>query len=209
MSVELQPIHYWVLYKIQLQETLIEELLRWSNEKGGHSTELQAESYRLYGKPIDENFHRSLENTNVDRCLQEKLRSAQYRLAYIFTKLLEEKYITLDETKDIFRENGIITARKIGIYEKGIIDAREVYKRLYDCLPEGRPSDEINEVIISTPEEVVWKTKECIQETYWNQVGGDSIYFYVLRQVWIEGFLQEGSMYCEELKKSVYTIRKK
>ncbi|MEF9959164.1 MAG: hypothetical protein RR448_12250 [Niameybacter sp.] len=210
MRETLGPIHYWLYHKIQLQEQLIEELLRWGNEKRAEVIELRIESHKLYGKPAEGKLETCVQGKDIHRWLQEKLDSVEYRLAYIFTLLLDDKYITMEETQAIFRENGLNTAKSMHICkaQDKPMDARELYKRIYDCLLEGMPCDDVNEIIVSTVDEVVWKRTKCIHEKYWKQVGGDIIYFYVFRQAWVEGFLQDSGMKYEELQRHIYAIKK-
>nr|WP_307990955.1 hypothetical protein [uncultured Niameybacter sp.] len=209
MSAVLGPIHYWLYNKIELQEALIEELLRWANEKGGEIEELREESYKLYGTPVRGKLEEYIDASNIHGWLQDRLISVEHRLAYIFTHLLDDKYITIEEAKSIFNEQGIKTAKKIKVYaldEK--IDVREVYKKIFDCLPEGMPCDRVNEVIRETEEEVVWKMTKCVHEEYWKEVGGDIIYYYMLRRAWIQGFLKNSGLQYEEIQKHTFTIRR-
>lgn len=209
MSTTLGPIHYWLYHKIELQEALIEELLRWANEKGGEIEELREESYKLYGKPVESKLEECIEHSNIHGWLQDKLASVEYRLAYIFTYLLDDKYITIEEAKSIFYEQGSKVAKKMEVYIKDQkVDAREVYKKIYDCLLEGMPCDRINEVVVATEDEVVWKITKCIHEDYWKQVNGDIIYHNLLRRAWIQGFLKGSNLQYEEIQKNTYTIRR-
>ena len=209
MSAVLGPIHYWLYHKIEMQEALIEELLRWANEKGGEIEELREESYKHYGTPAKGNLEECIDSSNIHGWLQDRLASVEYRLAYIFTHLLDDKYITIEEAKSIFSEQGTKTAKKMKVYDLDKkIDVREVYKKIYDCLPEGMPCDHVNKLIVETEDEVVWKMTRCVHEAYWKEVGGDIIYYYMLRLAWIQGFLKHSGLQYEEIQRYTFTIRR-
>lgn len=209
MEMVLEPIHHWLYNQIELQEALIEELLRWANEKGGIVEELRQESYKLYGKPIKGKIEDSIDDQNMHRWLQEKFISAEHRLAYIFTYLLDDKYITIEEVKSIFYEQGSKVAAQFKLYKSDEpVDVRQVYKKIYDCLPDGLPSDNINEVIQSTKDEVVWRTTRCVHESYWKEVGGDIIYYYMLRRAWIQGFLKNSGLHYEEIQRYTFKMKR-
>lgn len=205
MSAFLGPIHHWLFNKINIQENLIEELLKFAEDKAGEVLELRQEGYDKYGVPVIGDLEDIIEGGNIHGWLQERVTSVEYRLAYVMTHLIEDKYITIEEAKNLFKANGKQTFSKL---EEEVLTPMGAYQAIFDSLLEGMPCDRVNEVITSNEDEVIWKVSRCIHEAYWNEVGGDIIYFYMIRTAWIEGFLEETPMHYEKVEDQTYRIRK-
>lgn len=205
MSAFLGPIHHWLFNKINIQENLTKELLEFAEDKAAEVLELRQESYNKYGTPVKGNLEDIIEGDNIHGWLQERVTSAEYRLAYVVTHLIDDKYITIEEAKNLFRANGKKTFSKL---EEEVLTPVGAYEAIFDSLLEGMPCDRVNEVITSNEDEVIWKVSRCIHEAYWNEVGGDIIYFYMIRNAWIEGFLEGTSMHYEKIEDQTYRIRK-
>ena len=205
MSAFLGPIHHWLFNKINIQENLIEALLKFAEEKTGETLALRQESYAKYGTPVTGNLEDIIEGNNIHGWLQERVTSAEYRLAYTMTHLMNQNYITIEEAKNLFKANGQQTFASL---DEDIVTPMDCYQAIFDSLLEGMPCDRVNEVITSNEDEVVWRASRCIHEAYWNEVDGDISYFYILRNAWIEGFVEGSSMHYENAGDQTYKIRK-
>lgn len=205
MSAFLGPIHFWLFNKINIQEDLIETLLKFAEDKLGHVLNLRQESYNQYGIRVTGDLEDIIEGGNIHGWLQERITSAEYRLAYVVTHLINEQHITLEEAAELFKQEGKKESIKLQAED---LTPPELYQTIFDSLLEGMPCDRVLEVVTSNDDEVVWRMVTCIHQSYWSEVGGDIIYFYTLRDAWIKGFLEDSQMIYEEIGDKTYKIRK-
>lgn len=186
MSAFLGKIHYWLYDKIQLQEKIIDNIIKLSKVKGYNCEGLVNESYTKYGFPVTGILENEIEHTNIHGWLQQRIISAENRLAYVVTELLRNDVVTKEEVADIFYKNGMKIMEELGISEGY---PEDFFKLIFDYMLEGMPCDRVNEVIENKENEIIWRTTRCLHGDYWRNVQGDFNNFYYFRDSWINGFL--------------------
>lgn len=65
MSAFLGKIHYWLYNKIQFHEALIEEVAKYSANKGFNAKELLEKSYLEFGYLVKGNLENEIEHSNI------------------------------------------------------------------------------------------------------------------------------------------------
>ena len=71
--------------------------------------------------------------------------------------------------------------------------ASGLFKMVFDNLVEGMPCDRVNLVEDESEEIVTWVTTTCVHKRFWDAVGGDVNNYYILKDGWIEGFVNASS----------------
>lgn len=186
MSAFLGKIHYWLYNKIQLQEDLIEGILKFAKEKDISVQEIEKEVFEKYGYPERRALETVIDNGNIHGWLQTKIQSVELRTAAIVTELINNHGIKVDEIGKIYFENAKAVMKNI---EEKDISPSEMFQLIFEYLLEGMPCDRVNEVISEAEKEFSWKTTVCIHKQYWEEVNGDVSNFYILKNSWINGFL--------------------
>ena len=192
MSLYLGKVHYWLFNKILWFEGLETEIINLAKEEGLDIDSLSKEINEKYGErtpdlPLEE----MIDTTNIHGWLQEKINSAEGRMAAWTTRVLNNnKEVTL-KMENIYTTQGIKAAKEVK--EKGIelITAVEIFNSINDYILDGMPCDRVNEVVTSEENIVEWKRRICVHEHIWNSEQGDVSYFYKLRSLWIKAFVSE------------------
>jgi hypothetical protein len=190
MSAFLGKIHYWLFNKILLHENIIDEITRVSSDKGVNTNSIIESSYKKYGLPVRGNLENEIEHSNIHGWLQEKIASVEKRLAFIITELLNEGTISKEEIANVFKQNAESTMKVINASEG---NPQDYFTLVFDYMLEGMPCDRVNEIVENNSEKITWKTTRCLHRDYWNEVGGDVVNYYYLRNSWINGFLSAGN----------------
>lgn len=188
MSLFLGKIHYWLYDKIVLFEKLEGEIILWAK-----NNELPIEGWLEnirdeYGIPLgNESLEEIIDTNNIHGWLQDKISKAEIRQAYIITNILNlnEKYIK--DLSSIYQKQGKVLASTIE--NQGNNTPQDLHKIVFDYLLEGMPCERVQEVIKSNENEFIWKTTTCIHKKYWDLAKGDINNFYILRDIWIEAFV--------------------
>lgn len=188
MSAFLGQIHYWLYNKIVLHEGLINSIVELAGARGFETNNLVEDSYSKFGEPVTGALEDHIEHSNIHGWLQERIFSVEKRLAYITTGLLKADAVRAEEIEEIFRKNGIETARSLEISES---KPQDLFKLIFDNMLEGMPCDRVNEITENTEDSMTWKTTRCLHQDHWDQVGGDIGNFHRFRESWINGFLRE------------------
>jgi len=192
MSLYLGKVHYWLFNKILWFEGLETKIINLAKEEGLDIDSLSKEINAKYGErtpdlPLEE----MIDTTNIHGWLQEKINSAEGRMAAWTTRVLNNnKEVTL-KMENIYTTQGIKAAKEVK--EKGIelITAVEIFNSINDYILDGMPCDRVNEVVTSEEDIVEWKRRICVHEHTWNNEQGDVSYFYKLRSLWIKAFVSE------------------
>ncbi|URZ01613.1 hypothetical protein [Clostridium felsineum] len=186
MSAFLGKIHYWLYNKIQLHESLIEDIINRSKEKGYNGEELLNESYSKYGCPVKGSLEDNINHDNIHGWLQERIISVETRLAYIITEILKANILSMEEISKVFYESGVNAAKEVEINEA---PPQEVFNLIFNYMLEGMPCDRVNQVVENNESKISWITAVDIHKDYWDKVEGDVKNFDYFRDSWISGFL--------------------
>lgn len=193
MSLYLAKIHYWLYDKILLHERLINSIATLAEERGYSSGNLIIDSYGKFGAPVTGALEDNISLSNIHGWLQERIFSVEKRLAYVVTELLKEEVLAIEELGQIFYENGSEAMNNLGAK---VAAPKDVFTLIFDHMLEGMPCDNVNQITESIDDAISWKTTRCLHKSHWEEVAGDILNFYRLRDDWIKGFLSaSGSAY--------------
>lgn len=204
MSAFLGPIHYWLYNKIQLQQDLVEEIIRLG--KTQYDLDLKDELDTNYGVSGTRPLEEVIDETNIHGWLQTQVSQAEYKLAYSIIRLTKEYGTALDEIKVLFTLNG---KKQRAHVEGNNLNAKELYMEISNKLLDGMPCDHANLVLENTEMKVVWKRNTCVHQKYWEAVGIDIQLYYQLREAWIKGFLSEAMEVFEKIDDVTYSLKKR
>lgn len=203
MSAFLGPIHYWLYNKIKIQNSITTEILHLSEELNLNYRETIDNKYgKIEIRPLEE----VIDTNNIHGWLQECIRVVEYRLAFVVTRLLQEKPEVIDALKKIYKNTGI----KLSSVDKNST-VSEIFKAaITDSLLDGMPCDHVNVVESEDDEqEIVWKRNQCVHKEFWESVGGDVKNYYLLRDEYINGFIQNTDAIYEKIDDSRFKIYRK
>lgn len=186
MSAFLGKIHYLLYSKIQLNEDLLDDILKLAEERKVPVQEIKNAVYEKYGFPERRELEGVIALENIHGWLQGKIQSVEYRTAAVVTELINNYGIKINEIAEIYYDNGKKIMEGLG---PGEYTQKELFMIIYDYMLEGMPCDRINQVVNDSENEFSWQTTTCIHKEFWNSVQGDVSNFYVLRSAWINGLL--------------------
>ncbi|MGP1575954.1 MAG: hypothetical protein ACTTH7_00420 [Treponema sp.] len=179
MSSFLAPIHFWLYNKIQIQEALINSIAQMAEDKG-----FLCGTGSYSGEPLPD-LRAAIDLGNIHGWLQDKICSSEQRLAGLVTEILSD-----DESR-----LGTILARAEAFGKNYAIPqgsgAQEAYTVIGDTLLNGMPCDRVEEVVINTPELVVWKNITDLHAPYWEEIKGKAAHYWDIRAAIIRGLLSE------------------
>lgn len=187
MSAFLGPIHYWLYNKIQLQEELIQDILK-VNENHAWDKTLEKEMNETCGEAERRPLEEVIDQGNIHGWLQYHIGISEARLAYAVTRLMKEEESRLTILKE--------TAYRFGQKHKiqTGVGADEAFKILNDSLLDGMPCDRVNEPIQQSKEKAVWRQTQCVHQDYWKEIDGDISVYYELREQMIKGMLLDSGL---------------
>lgn len=198
MSAFLGPIHFWLYNKIKIQNDIVENILSLAEN---NNLNMRNYIYKTFGngelKPLDE----VIDVNNIHGWLQEQVTKVENKLACTITEIYSEKPELNEEIKRIFKKKG---AEVTTLNENSTIG--EIYKSLNDTLLDGMPCDRAYAVISQDENEVTWVRNVCVHEQFWNEAGGDIKNYYMLRDEFIDGLLQNANVKYEKTNDSTYKI---
>ena len=192
MSLYLGKVHYWLFNKILWFEGLENEIITLAKNEGLDIDNLSKEINDKYGEqtpqlPLEE----MIDTSNIHGWLQEKISSAEGRMAAWTTKIINNNSEVTLKMENIYTQQGIKAAKEVK--DKGIeLDtAVDIFNSINDYILDGMPCDRVNEVVISEENVVEWNRRICVHRDIWNKEQGDVNYFYKLRSLWIKAFVTE------------------
>lgn len=192
MSLYLGKVHYWLFNKILWFEGLENEIITLAKNEGLDIEKLGKDINDKYGEqtpklPLEE----IIDTSNIHGWLQEKISSAEGRMAAWTTKIINNNNEITSKMESIYTKQGIKAAKEVK--DKGIeIDtAVDIFNSINDYILDGMPCDRVNEVVTSEKNIVEWNRRICVHEQIWNKEQGDVDYFYKLRSLWIKAFVSE------------------
>lgn len=200
MSAFLGPIHNWVYNKIQIQQEIVEEIIKISKEI---IPELKEKLDREYGISETGVLEHVIDESNIHGWLQKNVSQAEKKLADSVTTILKENPDSLEDMKQIFKEKG--KENSAGIEKE---NASSAYKVLTDTLLDGMPCDHANSLIENSEEKVIWKRNACVHKEFWDGVNGDITIYYVLREEFIKGCLEDTGLTYEKADENTNIIKR-
>ncbi|NLJ89345.1 MAG: hypothetical protein GX323_00475 [Clostridiales bacterium] len=205
MSLFLGPIHYWLHGKIKIQNTIVEEIIAYAKEEYGtnYREYLDTEYGIIESAPLEE----VIDESNIHGWLQERIHRVEKHLAYTVTNILKDHPESLDKLKEIYKNTGKNQAQKLNINHEAT--ASMIYKAaINDSLLDGMPCDHVNSVNSQEEDSITWTRNECVHKEFWNAVDGDISIYYLLRDEYINGFLENTGAKYEKIGEATYRIRK-
>ena len=138
---------------------------------------------KLPNKPLEE----MIDTGNIHGWLQEKISSAEGRMAAWTFKILEnDKELTLSKLENIYIEQGIKAGNEVKDNSEQIDNAVDIFNKINDYILDGMPCDRVNEVIISEENIVKWSRRVCVHKNVWKKENIHVELFYNLRSLWIK-----------------------
>ncbi len=205
MSAFLGPIHYWLYGKIKIQNSIVEDILTLA--KADYDLDYREYLDTEYGIIENDPLEEVIDESNIHGWLQERIHRVERHLAYAVTNVLKEDEKALDKIKEIYKNTGIKQAASSQINKEST--ASQLYKSaVNDSLLDGMPCDHVNAVNSQEENSITWKRNECLHEGFWNEVDGDISIYYLLRDEYINGYLENTGAKYEKLSESTYKISK-
>lgn len=192
MSLFLGKIHYWLFNKILWFERLEDEIINLAKEEGLNIENISKEINEKYGaklpnKPLED----MIDTGNIHGWLQEKIHSAEGRMAAWTTTIIDNNENSKVKMEKIYNYQGIKAAREVIENSGKLTSAVDIFNSINDYILDGMPCDRVNEVIASEENIVEWKRTICVHKEIWDRENGDVNYFYILRSLWIKAFVNE------------------
>ncbi len=186
MSAFLGKIHYWLYNKIQVEETILEEILNQAKSKGFDTVSFEKEITAKYGTATKGSLEDEINHDNIHGWLQDRITSVESRLASTVTTLLNNNTLTFEEIETIFENNAKSIATSV---EAGNMEPSSMFNLVYDYLLAGMPCDRVNAVEEASDVSVKWSTSIDIHIKYWELVGGNVENFHKFIETWIKTFV--------------------
>lgn len=193
MSKFLGPIHFWLYNKINIQHNIVDKIISFTEVKN-LNLNLRNTLTKKYGEAEMKPLEEVIDVTNIHGWLQGKVSLEEYRLADAVTSILAENPSMLEDLKTIFFNMGKSVSR---LNENSSL--AEIYKAINDTLLDGMPCDRANELISQEENELVWKRNVCVHRSYWDEVNGDIDIYYLLRDEFIKGLLENVNVTYEKV----------
>ena len=211
MSLFLGKIHYWLFNKVLWFEGLEGEIIKLAKDKGIDVEKLEAEINSKYGaKTPNKNLEDMIDTSNIHGWLQEKIHSAEGRMASWTKVILENNQDYILDMRKVYEKQGVSAANEAKESLENI-NAETIFNSMNDYILDGMPCDRVNEVIDSSEESIMWKRRVCVHKDIWENEGISVDVFYELREHWINAFvntMNNNYEYCK-LEDSIQSIRKK
>ncbi|MDR3595180.1 hypothetical protein [Clostridium sp.] len=191
MSLFLGKIHYWLFDKILWFEGLESDVINLAKSENLDVETLSKDINEKYGeklpnKPLED----MIDTSNIHGWLQEKISSAEGRMAAWTSKILENDKNDLSKLEKIYIEQGIKAGNEVNNSFGKIDNAVDLYNKINDYILDGMPCDRVNEVLTSDENIVKWKRTICVHKSAWEKEGVNVNDFYNLRNLWIKSFVE-------------------
>ncbi len=186
MSAFLGKIHYWLYNKIQVEESILVEILNQASKKGFDVTSFEKEITSKFGNATIGDLADEITHDNIHGWLQDRITSVESRLAATVTTLLNTNILTKEEIESVFVANAKAKADDVEI---GDVDASAIFNLVYDYLLAGMPCDRVNVVEEATDVSVKWSNSVDIHAKNWELVGGNVENFHGFIEAWIKTFV--------------------
>ena len=211
MSLFLGKIHYWLFNKVLWFEGLEGEIIKLAKDKGIDVEKLEAEINSKYGaKTPNKNLEDMIDTSNIHGWLQEKIHSAEGRMASWTKVILENNEDYILDMRKVYEKQGVSAANEAKESLENI-NAETIFNSMNDYILDGMPCDRVNEVIDSSEESIMWKRRVCVHKNIWENEGILVDVFYELREHWINAFVNTMNNDYEyvKLEDNIQSIRHK
>ena len=211
MSLFLGKIHYWLFNKITWFENLEEDIISLAKEEG---LDIEVINNKIISKLGEKTPNLPLEDiidtSNIHGWLQERITSAESRVASWITIILE-KNSDISKLENLFIKQGKNAAKEVLSKEIKEFNAIDIFNSMNDYILDGMPCDRVNEVIDSSEESIMWKRRVCVHKNIWENEGILVDVFYELREHWINAFVNTMNNDYEyvKLEDNIQSIRHK
>lgn len=192
MSKFLAPIHSWLFNKIKLYENLEKNII--NDFKADPNTNINKILEAIdcsFEKPLgDAPIEEIIDVSNIHGWLQNRIKIAEIRHAFLITNILNEFG---DKALEKIKESYISQGKACGeeAVEKYNVDTPfELFNTLNNYILEGMPCDSANSVCVNEENLLEWRTVKDLHKDYWDTVNGDAQIFYELRRAWISSFVE-------------------
>lgn len=150
--------------------------------------------------PVGE-FEKVIDLNHAHMCLEAHMHNAEHRFAYVVTHTLN-KGVSLEEISKVVEDAG----EKHKINHMSIEDT---FNALMNRILDGMPCDETIQLTSHNDKNISWEIIEDMHSSFWNEVGGNSNYYYELLQSYVSGILKDTEYLLEIIGNQFFTLRLK
>jgi len=191
MSAFLGKVHYWLFNKILWFEILEGKILEIAKEENIDINILIEETEKKYGgklpqKPLED----LIDHQNIHGWLQDKIHSAEGRMAAYTKAILNEDSFAIDKLKAVYFMQGKEAAKEVKETKGEVNSAENIYSEMNNYILDGMPCDRVNEILELGDECATWKRKTCVHKDIWEKEDIPVNVFYTLRDEWIKAFVE-------------------
>nr|WP_302596734.1 hypothetical protein [uncultured Cellulosilyticum sp.] len=183
MSAFLGPIHFWLYNKIQLQQDIVEDMIKLGETVG--IADLKQTLDEKYGVSERRPLEEVIDEMNIHGWLQGQVSQVEYKLAECVKALLAQDAANMESLKTLFFKRGEAVGSKLAQTEG--LNLEMIYKGISDSLLDGMPCDHAIRIVSQDEQEIVWERMTCVHERYWQEVGEAIHHYYALREEWLKG----------------------
>ncbi|MEA4825842.1 MAG: hypothetical protein VB130_04305 [Clostridium sp.] len=219
MSKFLAPIHTWLFNKIKLYESLETDIINNFNSSDANIKDILDDIDKNFQSPLDDRpIEDIIDVTNIHGWLQNRIRVAETRQAYLITKIIDR----FDNRGFSIIEECYVNQGKIAGKDASekypVSTPQDLFTALNNYILEGMPCDNANSISRNEEDIVEWRTVADLHKDYWEAVDGNSEVFYELRKAWISSFIETANpkykysfevKYLNEVKEYLSNITKK
>lgn len=199
MSAFLGPIHHWLYNKIQIQQSIVEGVIKIGE---GEIPDLKEQLNTKFGITETRPLEEVIDTDNIHGWLQSKVTQAERKLAHSIASLVKKNPEYYKQIETVFEEKG----KEFSISTD---NAAQAYKGISDSLLDGMPCDHANTVLEENEQQVIWKRNTCVHKDYWEEAGSDINIYYSLREAFIRGFLSESDFIFEKIDEITNRIKRR
>lgn len=200
MSAVLGPIHGWLFRKIHFQDALTNAILQYVEEE--KQINMRRETNQSCGVLEQGELKDIIDESNIHGWLQERISLVEKRLAFVVTQLTKEQPEQMMDISDAVYQFG-------KEHEAGSdLNVREAYQYLEDLLLNGMPCDHVNRILKETGDSIVWEETTDLHQTYWKSIGGNSEFYYAIRESLILGMFETSGINFEVQEGHKFELKK-
>lgn len=185
MAEKFAEIHVWMFNKIKLQNQFSDEVLSHLTDCP-QKTQIEKQFSELYPFPKG-NLEEIIDHENIHQWLEKHVNLTDRKLAWLISQV-KDNLMSLHDAENVFF--------RLGQNHRDMIlpvwlKPSYVYRAISDALIEGMPCDKANQVISHDENHLTWQVSRCMHTENWLKENANVQDFYVLRNAWIRGMLDE------------------
>lgn len=185
MAEKFAEIHVWMFNKIKLQNNFSDEIVNQLSDES-QKDQISNQMNELFPFPKG-NLEEIIDHENIHQWLEKQLILTDRKLAWLITQVKNNPF-TLKNLEDIFFQFG---KNHRDVTQPVWLKPSYVYRAITDALTEGMPCDKANQVISHDENHLVWHVERCMHQETWKSENADIEDFYLLRDAWIKGLLND------------------